>query len=44
MALYDLPDDEAIPVAPWSVQESKSMVSDVASPRAESCTPNVDTE
>lgn len=44
MALYALPDDEAIPVAPWSVQESKSMVADVASPMAESCDSNVDTE
>lgn len=44
MALYALADDEAIPVAPWSVQEPDSMVEDVASPRAEFCEPNVDTE
>lgn len=44
MALYALEDDEEIPVVPWSVQDPNSMVADVASPRAEFCEPNVDTE
>lgn len=43
MALYDFEELDEIPVAPWSFQEPSSIVSDVASPIAESCEPDVDT-
>ena len=44
MALYAFEELEEIPVEPLSVQDPSSMVSDVASPIAESCEVDVDTE
>lgn len=44
MALYALDDEEAMPVAPLSVQEPASIVGDVASPMAEFWDPKVETE
>lgn len=44
MALYGFEEDEAIPVALWSVQVPASMVAEVARPMAELCEPNVETE
>ena len=44
MALYVFEELEETPVEPLSIQDPSSMVSDVASPIAESCEVDVDTE